>query len=98
MRGKQTPIAIFIENTNGLLLKHQKSILNCWREYFCELLNPVTIQYLETSEEQIDEEIHLTKAEVSTTIRSLKAGKPTGKDDIRPEMLKATNNFGVCFG
>ena len=39
-RGKQTPVATFIENSNGVLLKHQKNILNRWRVYFCELLNP----------------------------------------------------------
>ena len=66
LRGKQTPVATFIEDTNGVFLKHQKGILNRWREYLCDLLNPVTVQHLETSEEQIDEEIHLTEAEVST--------------------------------
>ena len=95
MRGKQTPVATFIEDTNGVLLKHQKSILNRWREYFCQLLNPVTVQHLETSEEQFGEDFHLTEAEVSTAIKSLKAGKAPGEDDISPEMLKAMNNFGV---
>ena len=52
LRGKQTPIATFIEN---VLLKNQKGILNFRREYFCELLNPVTGQYFETSEEQISQ-------------------------------------------
>ena len=69
LRGKRTPVATFIEDINGVLLKHQKSILNRWREYFCELLNLVTVQHLETSEEQIDEEIHLTKTEASTAIK-----------------------------
>ena len=55
LRGKRTPVATFIEDTNGVLLNHQKGILDCWREYFYELLNPVTVQHLETSEEQIDE-------------------------------------------
>ena len=93
LHSKRTPVATFIKDTNGVLLKHQKGILNCWREYFCELL----IQYLETSDkeivEEIGEKIHLTKADVSTAIKSLKAGKAFGEDNIQPEMLKAMNNF-----
>ena len=92
---KQTPVPTFIENANNVLLKHQKSILNCWRGYFCMLLNPVTVQRLEISEKQISEKIYLTAAEVSTAIKSLKAGKVLGEDDIRAEMLKAMNNFGA---
>ena len=77
-------------------MKLQKGILNCCTDYFCQLLNPVTVQHLETSEEQIGEEIYLTEAEVSTAIKSLKAGKVRGEDDIRPEILKTISNFGVC--
>ena len=95
--GKQTWVAIFIGDTNGVLLKHQKGILNCWREYFYQLLNPKTVQHLETTEEQFGEEIHLTEAEMSTTIKSLKAGKDADEDDIRPKMLKAMNNFGFFW-
>ena len=43
------------------------------------------------------EDIHLTEAEVSTAIKSLKAGKARDEDDIRPKRLKAMNNFGVCW-
>ena len=81
-RSKGTPVATFIEDTNGVLPKHQKVILNRWREYFCEFLNPVRVQQLETSEEQIGEEIHLIETEVSTAIKSLKAGKAPSEDDI----------------
>ena len=59
-----------------MFLKHQKGILK--KEYFYQLLNPVTVQYLQTSEEQIGEEIHLTKAHVSTAIKFLEAGKAPG--------------------
>ena len=75
LRGKQTPAATFIEDTNGVLLKHRMGILHRWRKYFCEFLNPVTVPDLETSEKQFGEEIHLTEAEVSTVIKSWKAGK-----------------------
>ena len=83
-RGKRTPVATFIENINGVLLKHQKGILNHWREYFCQLLNPITVQYiyLKTSDEQVGEAIHVTDAEASTEIKSLKASKAPGEDDI----------------
>ena len=59
--GKRTPVATFIVDTNGVFLKHQKGILNLWREYFCELLNIITVQHLETFEEQIGEEIYVTQ-------------------------------------
>ena len=79
--GKRTPMDIFIKDANSVLLK---GILNRLREYFCELLKLITVQHLETSEGQIGEEIHLTEAKVSTKIKSLKAGKASGEDDIRP--------------
>ena len=50
---------------------------------------------MDTSKEQIGKKIYLTETEVSTAIKSLKAGKTPGEYDIRFEMLKAINNFGV---
>ena len=94
LRGKLTPVATVIKDTNGVLLKHQKGILNCRQEYFCQLLNAVTVQYLETSEEQFGEKIHLTEAEVSTAIKFLKAGKALREVDVRPEILKAMGFIG----
>ena len=44
-----------------------------------------------------NKEIYLTKAEVSTAVKSLKAGKAPGKDDIKSKMLKAMNNLGVFW-
>lgn len=37
----------------------------------------------------------ITIGEVSSAIKSLKAGKVVGVDDIRPEMLKALKNSGI---
>ena len=95
LRGKQTPVATFIKDTNGVLLKHQKGILNCWIKYVYKLLNPVTVQHLKTSKEQICKKFHLTEVQVSTAIKSLKSGKAPDKNDIPFKMLKATNNFAV---
>ena len=95
--GKQTPVATFIEDANSVPQKQQKCILNCWRKYFCQFLNPVTIQHLEAFEEQIGEKIYLTEAELCTAIKFLKAGKAPGEYDIRSEILKAINNFWVCW-
>ena len=39
-------------------------------------------EHLEISKKQFDEKIHLSKAEVSTAIKSLKAGKAPGEDDV----------------
>ena len=97
LHGKQTPVAALIKDANDVLLKHQKGIINHWREYFCELLNLVTVQHSETSKKQIGKEIHLTKAKVNTGIKSLKPGKAPGKDNIRPKILKAMNNLSSVF-
>ena len=77
LRGKRIPVATFSKDANGVLLKHQKGILNRGKEY----LNPITAQHLETSEEKIGEEIYLTEAEMSTAMKSLKAGKARDEDD-----------------
>ena len=37
------------------------------------------------------------EADVNAVIKSLKTGKAPGEDDIRPEMLKAMNMYGVCW-
>ena len=78
LHGKRTPVATFIKDTNGVLLKHQKGILSSWREYFCKVLNPVIVQHLEIFKKQTAEEIHFTETEVSTAIKSLYTGKAPG--------------------
>ena len=88
MRGKQTPVTTFNEDTNGVLPKHQKEHPKLLKKILCQLLHPVTVQQLEASNKQIGEEIYLTEAKVSTAIKSLKAGKASGENNIRPEMLR----------
>ena len=95
LRGKRSRAALFIEDSNGVTLKDQDAILNRWREYFSDLLNPVDATPIQIHEEQVGEDIQITEADVNAVIKSLKTGKAPGEDDIRPEMLKAMNIHGV---
>ena len=93
--GKRSRAALFIEDSNGVTLKDQDTILNRWRDYFSDLLNPVDATPIQIHEEQVGEDIQITEADVNAVIKSLKTGKAPGEDDIRPEMLKAMNIYGV---
>ena len=95
LRGKRSRAALFIEDSNGVTLKDQDAILNRWRDYFSDLLNPVDATPIQIHEEQVGEDIQITEADVNAVIKSLKTGKAPGEDDIRPEMLKAMNIYGV---
>ena len=88
LRGKRSRAAFFIEDSNGVTLKDQDAILNRWRDYFGDLLNPVDATPTQIHEEQVGEDIQITEADVNAVIKSLKTGKAPGEDDIRPEMLK----------
>ena len=95
MRGKRSRAAFFIEDSTGVTLKDQDAILNRWRDYFSDLLNPVNATPIQIHEEQVGEDIHITEADVNAVIKSLKTGKAPGEDDIIPEMLTAMNIYGV---
>ena len=91
----QRPSRDFIGDSNGVTLKDQDAILNRWREYFGDLLNPVDVIPTQIHEEQVREDIQITGADVNALIKSLKTGKALDEDDIRPEMLKVMNMRGV---
>ena len=57
LRGKKSRAALFIEDSNGVTLKDQDAILNRWREYFGDLLNPVDATPIQIHEEQVGEDI-----------------------------------------
>ena len=82
-----------------MTLKDQDTtcILNRWRDYFSDLLNPVDATPIQIHEEQVGEDIQITETDVNAVIKSLKIGKAPGEDDIRPEMLKAMNEHIWCL-
>ena len=71
--------------------------MNWWRDYFSDLLNAVDAAPTQIHEEQIGKDIQITEAELNAVIKSLKTGKAPGKDDIRPEILKARKYRPTVF-
>ena len=57
LRRKRSQAAFFIEGLNGVTLKEQYVILNRWREYFIDLLNPVDAASTQIQEEQVGKDI-----------------------------------------
>ena len=69
--------------------------MNRWREHFSGILNPVNTTLTQIHEEEVGEDIQITEAKVNAVVKSLKTGKAPGENDIRPEMFKAMNMYGV---
>ncbi|MGH2507006.1 MAG: reverse transcriptase domain-containing protein [Ktedonobacteraceae bacterium] len=83
-----------VKSRSGALLTGEEEVLQRWREYFGELLNPVAHgdHRLELHNRA---ENSPTLAEVEEAVKSLKPGKAAGVDEIRPEMLKALGGGGL---
>jgi len=61
LRGKKSNMARFIKGYNNVLLSSEENILGIWREYFKDLLNPVTIILpSDTQEVHLEEENTIT--------------------------------------
>ena len=75
LRGKRSRAACFIEDSNGVILKDQDAILNRWRDYFSDLLNPVDATPTQIHEEQVGEDLQITEADVNQRCRQ---GKTLG--------------------
>ena len=68
-RGKRSQAAFFIKDSNGVSLRDQDAILNRWRDYFSDLLNPVDATPTQIHEEQVGEDIQITEADVNAVIK-----------------------------
>ena len=98
LRGKRSSITYSIKHSAGKILTDEKEIPSRWREYFEDLLNPVKASTRDTHKvTHLGKEKVFTAAEVATTIKGIKTGKAAGKDEIRPEMLKALTGEGILW-
>jgi len=97
LHGTKSNIVRSIEEQNGALLSNQNDILCRWKEYFKVLLNPVTHALLDIQEKvHLGKENAITLAKVFLAVKTLKAGKAAGCDEIWLEILQAMNS-GVLW-
>ena len=75
LHGKISQAAFFIKDLHGVTLKDHDAILNRWREYFSDFLNPVDATLTQIHEKQVGEDIHITELDENAVIKSLKTGK-----------------------
>ena len=98
LRGEKSSVTYSIKDSAGNILTDENEIISRWRKYFEDLLNCVKAstrnKYKVT---HVDEEEVFTVAEVATAIKGIKSGKTAGKDEIRPEMLKALTGEGILW-
>ena len=55
LRGKRCQAAFLIGDSHGVTLKYQDDVLNRWRKYLSDLLNPVDATPTQIYEEQVEE-------------------------------------------
>ncbi|TWW80198.1 hypothetical protein D4764_01G0000130 [Takifugu flavidus] len=96
-RGKQCTVnTVYIGD--GVLLTSTRDVVDRWKEYFEDLLNPTNRP---SSEEvgpgDLEMGSHISGAEVAEVVKKLLGGKAPGVDEIRPEFLKALDVVGLSW-
>ncbi|TWW53743.1 hypothetical protein D4764_0109230 [Takifugu flavidus] len=81
---------------DGVLLTSTRDVVDRWKEYFEDLLNPTnTPSSEEVGPGDLEMGSHISGAEVAEVVKKLLGGKAPGVDEIRPEFLKALDVTGV---
>ncbi|TWW74493.1 hypothetical protein D4764_14G0004960 [Takifugu flavidus] len=83
---------------DGVLLTSTRDVVDRWKEYFEDLLNPTNVP---SNEEAGPGDLgigsHIFRAEVAKVVKKLLGGKAPGVDEIRPEFLKALDVVGLSW-
>ncbi|KAK3543181.1 hypothetical protein QTP70_012285 [Hemibagrus guttatus] len=96
-RGKQL-FANTVYSGGGELLVSTGDIVERWKEYFEDLLNPTDTPSVEEPEAEDSEvDSFITQAEVTEVVPQLLGGKAPGVDEIRPEYLKSLDVVGLSW-
>ncbi|TWW81090.1 hypothetical protein D4764_01G0009050 [Takifugu flavidus] len=88
-KGKQYTVNT-VYSGDGVLLTTTRNVVDRWKEYFEDLLNPTNAP---SNEEAGPGDLgigsHISGAEVAMVVKKLLGGKAPGVDEICPEFLKA---------
>ncbi|TWW80939.1 hypothetical protein D4764_01G0007540 [Takifugu flavidus] len=88
-KGKQCTVNT-VYSGDGVLLTSTRDVVDRWKEYFEDLLNPTnTPSSEEVGPGDLEMGSHISGAEVAEVVKKLLGGKAPGVDEIRPEFLKA---------
>lgn len=91
-----------VKAKDNTIITEEKEIMERWKEYFRELLNPDEENNPANEEEinyaQGEEEDDIQIEEVVKTIKNMKKGKAAGHDKINAEMLKNLGVQGIEIG
>ncbi|TWW77679.1 hypothetical protein D4764_12G0010690 [Takifugu flavidus] len=94
-KGKQCTVNT-VYSGDGVLLTSTRDVVDRWKEYFEDLLNPTNAP---SSEEAGPGDLgtgsHIPGAEVAEVVKKLLSGKAPGEDEIRPDLLKALDVVGL---
>ncbi|TWW77036.1 hypothetical protein D4764_12G0004260 [Takifugu flavidus] len=87
-----------VYSCDGVLLTSTWDVVDRWKEYFEDLLNPTNAP---SSEEEGPGDLgtgsRISGAEVAEVVKKLLVGKAPGVDEIRPEYLKALDVVGLLW-
>ena len=96
-RGRQC-IVNTVYGGGGALLNSTQDIVDRWKEYFEDLLNPTdTPSGKEAGPGDSGVGSPISGAEVAEVVRKLLGGRAPGVDEVRPEFLKALDVVGLSW-
>ena len=96
-RGKQC-IVNTVYGGDGALLTSTRDVVDWWKEYFEDLLNPTdTPSGKEAGPGDSGVGSPISGAEVAEVVRKLLGGRAPGVDEVRPEFLKALDVVGLSW-
>ncbi|TWW74534.1 hypothetical protein D4764_14G0005370, partial [Takifugu flavidus] len=95
--GKQCTVNT-VYSGDSVLLTSTRDVVDRWKEYFEDLLNPTNaLSSEEAGPGDLGTGSHISGAEVAKVVKKLLGGKALGVVEIRPEFLKALDVVGLSW-
>ena len=85
----------FVKKTSGEIATTEKDITSVWKKYFSTLLNVENNNEIEEAECVHGPIQHISKDEVRTALRSMKANKAPGSSGLTSDIIKCAGTAGL---